>query len=375
MPGQPRDRVRPGAGCMREEVAAPGKSKGSLSTGPWEGAGGLQLLGTRPWLVLGGGGLKGLGHAGAWQALQEAGFRPAGLVGTSIGAMVAAALAGGMGWRELAPRAFDLRKEDLVRVNRRVLWVNGLRATSVFQSEPLREYIERTLPAKEWTDLAFPLQINAVDLATGETHWFGHGARTDIPLTEAVYASCALPVLYPPAPLGGSWFVDGGTVDALPLQRAQELGATGILALDAGSGAEVDSGITVASGLVAIHSRIFSMASGRRRRETVQNWSGVPLRLVRPRLDGYGSFDFQHAGYFLEEGYRATRAALYRWGVEVSPAAVAAPASALPRLPASGSVQDEAVDGLPHGRGRETGAVGQDTEDHGTPPVSLEVPR
>jgi len=358
---------------MREAGVAGEGGEELPSSGPWEGPGGLQLLGTRPWLVLGGGGLKGLGHAGAWQALQEAGFRPAGLVGTSIGAMVAAALAGGMGWRELAPRAFSLRKEDLVRVNRRVLWVNGLRATSVFQSEPLREYIQRSLPVKEWADLEFPLQINAVDLATGETHWFGPGARTDVSLADAVYASCALPVLYPPAPLAGSWYVDGGAVDALPLQRAQELGATGILAVDAGSGVEVDPGVTVASGLVAIHSRIFSMASGRRRREAVQNWKGIPLRLVRPRLEGYGSFDFQHAGYFLEEGYRATRAALHRWGVEVSPAAVEGPPPELPPLPASGGLQHQPVDGLPHSGGGEAGAIGEDAEHKGTSAIGLEV--
>jgi NTE family protein len=358
---------------MRGGAGAGGGGEGRPPIGPWEGGGGLKVLGARPWLVLGGGGLKGLGHAGAWQALQEAGFRPAGLVGTSIGAMVAAALAGGMGWGDLAPRAFALRKEDLVRVNRRVLWVNGLRASSVFQAEPLREYIERTLPVKAWDRLEFPLQINAVDLATGDTHWFGQGARTDISLAEAVYASCALPVLYPPAPLGDRWFVDGGAVDALPLQRAQEMGATGILALDAGSGGEVDPRVTVASGLVAIHSRIFSMTSGRRRREAIQNWTGIPLRLVRPRLDGYGSFDFQHAGFFLEEGYRATRAALHRWGVDITPAAVAGPAPDLPPLPAPGGLQDQPVDGLPHGGGGESRAVGEDTEHYGTAPIGIEV--
>lgn len=349
----------------------PGGERDAL--GPWEGPGGLQVLGARPWLVLGGGGLKGMGHAGAWQALGEAGFRPQGLVGTSIGALVAAALAGGMGWGDLAPRAFSLRKEDLVRINRRVLWVNGLRATSVFQAEPLREYIERLLPVREWEELDFPLQINAVDLSSGETHWFGVGARTDVPLVDAVYASCALPVLYPPARLGEGWFVDGGAVDALPLHRAEELGATGILALDVGSGIEVDAGVTVASGLVGIHSRIFSMASGRRRRDAIQQWRGIPLRLIRPRLEGYGSFDFHHAGYFLEEGYRATRAALHRWGVPVDPVAVEDRRGARP-LPAPGGLQHEAVDGAPHGVGGEAGAVGEDTEHQRPPRVGHQVP-
>ena len=44
-------------------------------------------------LVLGGGGLKGLAHIGAWRALSEAGVRPAGIVGTSIGALVGGRMA------------------------------------------------------------------------------------------------------------------------------------------------------------------------------------------------------------------------------------------------------------------------------------------
>jgi predicted acylesterase/phospholipase RssA len=45
-----------------------------------------------PWLVLvlGGGGVKGNAHVGALKALAEASVRPAGIVGTSIGALVGA---------------------------------------------------------------------------------------------------------------------------------------------------------------------------------------------------------------------------------------------------------------------------------------------
>ena len=82
----------------------------------------LEELGEQPWAVLGGGGLKGLAHIGAWQALEESGIRPLGIVGTSIGALVGAALAGGLGWRDLAPLAISLKKEDIIRVNRRAVW-------------------------------------------------------------------------------------------------------------------------------------------------------------------------------------------------------------------------------------------------------------
>ncbi len=260
--------------------------------------------------MLGGGGLKGLAHIGVWQALQESSFRPAGIVGTSIGALVGAAIAAGKGWRELAPKAVALEKADIIKVNRMAVWVNGIRETSLFRGETLRAYIGRTLPVKEWEELVIPLQVNAVDLATGETVWFGPGARTDVPIADAVYASSALPVFYPPARLDGGWYVDGGTGEALGLERARELGATGIVAVDAGSGPEEDVEKILDQGMIAVHQRTFAIMSGRRRRDLLARWDALPLLLVRPRLDGYSTFDFDHLKYFLEEGYRAARTAL-----------------------------------------------------------------
>jgi hypothetical protein len=43
-----------------------------------------------PWVVLGGGGLKGLVHIGAWKAMSEHGIRPAGIIGNSIRALIGA---------------------------------------------------------------------------------------------------------------------------------------------------------------------------------------------------------------------------------------------------------------------------------------------
>jgi NTE family protein len=48
-------------------------------------------------LVLGGGGMKGLAHIGVLQALLERGHRPTRIIGSSVGALVGAAWAGGMG--------------------------------------------------------------------------------------------------------------------------------------------------------------------------------------------------------------------------------------------------------------------------------------
>lgn len=269
-------------------------------------------LGEEVWVVLGGGGLKGLAHVGAWQAIQEAGIRPRGIVGCSIGALIGACIAAGMGWEELVPLAFALEKRDIVRINRRALFLNGIRQEALFEGDPLREYIERILPVGTWEELGVPLQVNAVDLETGLTEWFGTGADTDVSMVDAIYASTALPVFYPPARIGKRVFVDGGTEYSFPVQRAAELGASGIVGVDVGSGKEGHPHKLLAQGMLAIHARVFSIMSWRKRTDVVTRWESPPLVYVRPRLDGYQTFDFEHTKYFLEEGYRSTRAALMR---------------------------------------------------------------
>lgn len=267
-------------------------------------------LGERPWLVLGGGGLKGLAHLGAWRVLVEAGFAPSGILGTSIGALVGACISGGAEQDELEEEARVLTRSDIVRLQRRALWVGGIRAEAVFRDAPLRSYLERVLPPGGWESLATRFQLNAMELCSGRTEWFGVGARTDVPLVEAVYASAALPVLYPPARLPGGLYVDGGAAEALPLDRAVELGATGIVAIDVGSGGDVTAEDVLEEGMIGVHQRVFSLMSRHRRLDSVETWEGPPLLYIRPELDGFGSFDFEHTGHFVEVGRQAAEAAL-----------------------------------------------------------------
>jgi NTE family protein len=279
--------------------------------GSIEGSGGtpdgdLGSLGKRIWLVLGGGGLKGLAHVGVLRAVEEVGLVADGIVGTSIGALVGSLAGAGRGWEEMRDLARELRREDIVRVNRRAVLFNGIRQTSVFRGDILREYYQRILPENGWDDLDVPVLINAVDLATGRTEWFGPGARTDVSLLDAVYASSALPVFYPPALLGNRAFVDGGTEHPLGLDRAAEAGATGLLGVDVGAGEEGTTERILRQGMVAVHQRIFAIMTFRRRRDLLARWYGPPLLHVRPRLDGYESFDFANIEYFMEEGYRST---------------------------------------------------------------------
>jgi len=270
-------------------------------------SGRLSQLGPTPWLVLGGGGVKGMAHVGAWRRLRETGTRVEGVIGCSIGALVGACICAGMDAWDMVRIARVLERKDIIRINRRAAWVNGLKAESVFRGDTLRDYISRILPARDWDDLVLPLQVNAVDLATGEVHWFGPGARTDVTLHDAIYASSALPVFYPPAEMAASWFVDGGVDQSLPLNRGPAVGASGLLAVDCGSGPAADPSRVVAQGMVAVHHRVMSIMIRKRRTELQRSWNKLPTALVRPDLDGYDTFDFDAIPHFLDAGYAATK--------------------------------------------------------------------
>ena len=270
------------------------------------GAGGLQLggvrLGARPWLVLGGGGVRGLAHLGAFRVLSEAGLRPSGIVGTSIGALVGACLAAGKSIDELEAEALALTREQVARMPRRLLWAKGIRDEALYRGSVFRRYLEGVLPECGWESLRMPFQTNAVELGSGGTEWFGVGARTDVPIADAVYASAALPVFYPPCRIPGGLYVDGGTREALPLHRAEELGATGVVAIDVGGGESADAGEIVKLGMLAVHERVFSIMSGRHRRATVSGWSGAPLLYIRPEVDAFGILEFGRLRQLIEAG-------------------------------------------------------------------------
>jgi NTE family protein len=261
-------------------------------------------------LVLGGGGMKGIAHIGAIKALEEAGIRPDGVIGTSIGGLVATLIAGGLGWRELTEIARKLRKEDIVAVNRRALWLGGVRAMSVFEDGHFIEWLERILPARYFAELIIPLRINATSLITGEEVWFGSGYREDIDLVRAVYASCALPIYFPPARIDDDVLVDGGIINTFPLSEAAAWEAKRIIAVDVGSDFLPPKEGYFEQGLVAIHDRVLNLNIQKQRQECLDRYGDLPSIYIRPQIGHLHTFDFDRTQFFMEEGYRAAREAL-----------------------------------------------------------------
>lgn len=261
-------------------------------------------------LVLGGGGVRGIAHVGVLRALRERGVRISEIVGTSIGAIVGAASAAGVDCDVLAERAARFSKDDIVMVNRWALLLNGIRQTSVFTGERLKEFIADVVPAVGWSDLMIPFGVNAVDMQTARVEWFGPGGRLDVRLHDAIYASAALPLYYPPAELEGRYYFDGGILEPLPVERALARGAERVIAVDLSTELNEDAGAEISKGLVGVHHRVMNVLRAHsRRQELAMDWDR-PVLVIRPNLGNYGTWDFDKSDLFMEEGYRAAMAAL-----------------------------------------------------------------
>lgn len=261
-------------------------------------------------LVLGGGGMKGTAHVGVWKALEDTGVRIDAIVGCSIGSLIGAAIAGGHGWRELAEIARALTKDDIVKINKRAVWMGGVREEAVFDGAHYRDWIERHLPLTSFADARMPIRINAVSLVSCGEVWFGTEAREDVHPVDAVYASCAVPLYYPPLRLDGDVLADGGVLNVLPIDQAFAWGADRVIAVDVGAELQPPGPDHFSNGMLAIHDRVTGMNLAAQRRRNLETYRDAPVLFIRPRIGHLGTWDFARTQYFLEEGYRATREAL-----------------------------------------------------------------
>ena len=226
-------------------------------------------------LVLGGGGLTGgVYEMGALRAIDLLSVNKTVnefdvYVGTSAGAFVAASVANGVTPEEMmrvivqqVPTPFpDARVSSLLKPNYREFVTRGLLfpirlagllrtlardlgqisavdialglaealPTGLYSGEGIESYVRRILSDPDRTDdfrlLRCELYLAGTDLDTCERIVFGSEGWEDIPISRAVSASSALPMIYKPVKVRDREIVDGGLVSTTNLDIAVEAGA------------------------------------------------------------------------------------------------------------------------------------------------------
>ncbi|MBI4610169.1 MAG: patatin-like phospholipase family protein [Candidatus Rokubacteria bacterium] len=315
--------------------------------------------------LVGGGVIGGMYEVGVLTALDESlpGFRANAFdiyVGVSAGSVVASLMANGIRPNELY-RILDQGLPDPMNFHQgsvydrrsfgragrrfgRLLWavaknlLSGFRSSvpdllsraqgelpaGFFSLEQLETYMRKTFEAKglsnDFRTLPRTLVIPAVDLDRAERVVFGLGALTEVPISQAIAASSAIPGFFEPYTIRDRDYVDGGVGYAAHADLAIDLGAELIVVVNplvplTGAGA-VAPGHLKEQGLYSI----LEQSS----RITSQNLLELGLRelqLKHPRLEIFllqpeakesplfgPSMGFEASRAALRFGYASTRA-------------------------------------------------------------------
>lgn len=188
-------------------------------------AAGLRGLPRPVAVVVGAGGVLGAAHVGAGYALEERGFVPDMIVGTSVGALMGAIAAahpdGSAAWLD----------DVWTRLRRREVYPIGYPSSraSIFTNSGLRRLVARSGLPSRIEELAVPFTAVAMDLDTGDPALLDHGD-----LESALLASSAVPGILPPVDRDGRTLVDGGVIAYVPVLAALQAGAASVVVLSTG---------------------------------------------------------------------------------------------------------------------------------------------
>ncbi|MDR3462334.1 MAG: patatin-like phospholipase family protein [Beijerinckiaceae bacterium] len=216
-------------------------------------------------LVLQGGGAMGAYHIGAFQAMREQAFEPDWVCGISMGSINGAIIAGNaperrleqletfwetISWPSLSwptipwlppiPETGVVKVETLEhklsfattllggqpgfftpRVVNPYFAAPGLAATSFYDTAPLYETLAATVDFDRLNANSTRLSVGATDIETGSLIFFDTQKMVGRFGPEHVVASGSLPPGFPPTPIGGKFYWDGGCVSNSPLEAVQ----------------------------------------------------------------------------------------------------------------------------------------------------------
>jgi len=261
-------------------------------------------------LVLGGGGARGAAHIGAIKALERLRVPIDCVAGTSIGALIGAAYATGIGADEMEkivsglsaealfvdrPPRSDLPIRTKIEEQRNSIGPEfGIRDGQLLvpkglvagvQLETMMRRLIRSSDVIRFDDLPIPFRAVATDLASGEPVVLSEGE-----LSQALRASLSVPVALAPVRLDGRLLVDGGLTDNLPLDAARSMGADVAIVVDLGSPSASEAELGT---LLGVSRRILDILVEQNEKKSLALLRPDDV-VIKPDLGDYSSADFGH---------------------------------------------------------------------------------
>jgi NTE family protein len=162
----------------------------------------------------------------------------------------------------------------------------------------LRKVLDQPGRSDDFKELGCELYLTATDLNTCERVVFGVEGYDDVPISVAVRASGALPMVYAPVSVNGRELIDGGIVSTTNLDIAVQAGAKLVVVINPivpfvndSSGTEDDPSDRQARrvsrmGFPQIGYQAFKLVAHQRLHEMAQHWEerfpGVDIVLIEP---------------------------------------------------------------------------------------------
>lgn len=172
-------------------------------------------------LVLGGGAFHGMAHVGVIKVFEDAGIPIDLIVGSSAGSMVGAMYASKPHIDSLLGLVESTTAKD-------VFDFSLFRSREGFVSgKKLQEYIKTNVEVTQIEDTQIPFVAVTTDIINGTSVALKAG-----PIGPSVNASCAIPGIFEPVKMYGTTYVDGGIINNVAIDVAQQYNPKYIIAVN-----------------------------------------------------------------------------------------------------------------------------------------------